>query len=131
MIIVQTLYIEIMAESKLKSPNVNFQVLDRLGQVLFSGNSYLLTYQKSFEVSPKEIFSVNFVFTMPLLSSGSYVFRIATSIIDETGKSSNLHTNPHALAIHSVTRGTRHGLIGVPMHAIKLKCVSMNSDHNE
>lgn len=119
------LQVEVMAESYLKSPFVSFQVLDRLGQILFSDHSHFAASQKPFEIEMNTTFLVNFGFYMPLLPPGNYVFRILIGAMDQENTTKVLHTLHNALVIHSVTTEPRHGLVGIPIHSIKLKCKSV------
>lgn len=114
-----TLNIDVLAEKYLSSPVVSFQVLDRLGQILFTQHSYLSTLKNSFTVDAGITFTSCFKFQMPLLPPGDYVIRAAVALIDENHHVSTLHTANNAMAIHSVTSGARHGLVGVPMLSIK------------
>ena len=41
---------------------------------------------------------------------------------EDEGSAVLLQTIDSALAFRSVTSGARHGLVGIPMHSIKLKC---------
>ncbi len=116
------LKIEAEAKIDLQSPVMDFQLLDRLGQILFSGNSYSATLNRPFSVEAGDPFSIQFVFFMPLLPSGSYVFRVGVALVDSEMKVKRLQTVNNALAIHSVPTGARHGLVGIPMHSIKIKC---------
>lgn len=116
-----TLNINVMAIQKLSSPIVSFYLLDRLGQILFSDNSYLMTHEQPFVVNPGDSFMVEFIYQMPLLAAGSYVIRAAVNVVGEKGDFLVLHTVNNALAIHSVTSGPRHGLVGIPLVSIKLR----------
>jgi len=126
-----TLNIEVMAIHKLNSPIVIFQVLDRLGQILFSDNSYLFASREPFVVNANTMFTMRFLFTMPLLPPGSYVIRAAVGIVLESTSFIILHTVNNALAIHSVSSGQRHGLVGIPMHSIKIKCKNIEKNEND
>jgi homopolymeric O-antigen transport system ATP-binding protein len=116
------LVIEVLAERDLNSPIVGFQVLDRLGQSLFADNSFFVTNGKPIKVKANTIFAAEFLFQMPLLPVGDYVIRAAVAIGETEGEAVLLQTVNNALAFRSVTSGARHGLIGIPMHSISLKC---------
>lgn len=116
------LHVEVIAKNNLQSPVVLFQVLDRLGQVLFADNSYLSSYQQPFSVQNGATFTTIFTLDMPLLPAGSYVVRAAVASVSDDGKATMLHTVNNVLAIHCAASGPRHGLIGIPMLSIKVKC---------
>lgn len=109
----------IAAERTLKSPIVGFQVRDRLGQVLFADNTYLMTCRTPITVRRGELLSAEFSFQMPMLPVGEYVIRAAVANGAEADNAM-LHVLDNALMLRSVTSGARHGLIGVPMMQVKL-----------
>lgn len=117
-----TLKIDVAAHIKLNSPVIIFQVLDRLGQILFADNSYLSAYQQPFSVNSHDHFTTAFKFNLPLLPAGSYVIRAAVAIVSANSEIKMLHTVNNALALHGVASGPRHGLVGIPMLSIKMKC---------
>jgi len=100
---------------------VGFQLKDRLGQSLFADNSFLLSREQSMQVAAGHTFRTEFVFQMPLLPVGAYVIRAAVASGDEEGNAVFLHVLDNALVIHSMTSAARHGLVGVPMHSIRIK----------
>lgn len=114
------LKIEVLAERELQSPIVGFQVKDRLGQTLFADNTFLITLEKPFIVKAGQRYHADFYFQMPLLPRGEYVIRIAT-VIGTEDANAMLHCIDNALKFQSVTSGSRHGLIGVPMQHIKIQ----------
>lgn len=120
-----TLTIEAIAKQQLGSPIFVFQVLDRLGQILFTDNSYLSMIDNKCVVKQGEMFSINFRFSLPLLPPGDYVLHAAVAELSPSGGISIMHTVNNALAFRSVTTGARHGLVGIPMHSISLKCKSV------
>ena len=123
-----TLAIKVIAERALQSPIISFHVLDRLGQILFADNSYLMSDKKSFNGNAGTNFTAKFSFHMPLLPTGSYVIRAIVALKNSDGNIEILKTVNNALAFHSVTSGARHGFVGVPMHSIKLKYFSNTTD---
>ncbi len=119
-----TLSIEVLAHQDLHLPIVGFQLMDRLGQVLFADNSALIVQEQAVMIKAGTSFVSEFVFQMPLLPVGEYAMRVAIAIQTDEHQAILLHTINTALVLRSVTSGARHGLIGVPMHAITLKCLS-------
>lgn len=115
------LNIEILAESELKHPMMGFQVIDRLGQVLFADNSKLVTKNKNVIIKAGTVFETEFTFQMPLLPVGDYTVRAAIAIGEEEGDSVLLQTIDNALVLHSIASSTSHGLIGIPMGSIEIQ----------
>lgn len=113
------LKIDIRADRDLQSPIVGFQLKDRLGQVLFADNTFLISLEKPFAVKSGQHYQADFSFQMPLLPPGEYVFRIATALGSEDANAM-MHCIDNALMIKSTTSGSRHGLVGVPMQHIKI-----------
>lgn len=113
-----TLTIDALAQQDLYSPILGFQFLDRLGQILFTDDSYLTAKKEPFLVKRANLFSVKFTFQLPLLSAGDYVIRTFAALANPV---EILHVVNNALVIHSVTLGPRHGLVGVPLHSIQFK----------
>lgn len=113
------LCIVVRAERALRSPIIGFQVQDRLGQTLFADNTYLTTVDKPLQIAAGELFSAEFDFQMPLLPVGEYAIRAGVA---DGGESNNamLHCIDTALVFRSVTSGSRHGLVGVPMQRIRI-----------
>lgn len=119
-----TVHIQAVSESTLYSPILGFQLLDRLGQVLLANDSFLHPKaQPSSVLKPKTIFSAKFTYSMPLLPAGDYVMRGFVACMNEQEeKPIILHTLNNTLAFQSITTGMRHGLIGIPMYSIALRC---------
>lgn len=124
-----TLTITVIAERRLNTPIVGFQVKDRLGQSLFADNTYLNTIERPFAVPAGERFRAEFRFQMPLLPVGEYVIRAAVADGSDTNNAM-LHCMDNALLFRSVTSGARHGLVGVPMQHIALSLISEAADVN-
>lgn len=118
------LTVAVMAERSMTSPIVGFQFKDRLGQSLFADNSFLVGKDQKIHVEAGEVFLTEFLFQMPLLPVGDYVVRAAVALGDEEGLAVPLHIIDNALVIQSVTSGARHGLVGVPMHSIRIRNTS-------
>lgn len=110
----------IRVETKLVGPIAGFQVKDRLGQVLFSDNTYFATLDRPVTAGPGEYLEARFEFQMPLLPAGEYVIRAAVADGYSESENAMLHVIDNALALRCNTPGPRHGLIGVPMERISL-----------
>lgn len=116
-----TLTVEVMAKRALQFPIVGFQLLDRLGQILIGDNTAVIIQHQSFSVQAGQTFIAEFHYQIPLLPTGDYVIRAAVAEGESDGYAIVLHVFENAIALHSVTVGSRHGLIGVPMKEISLK----------
>ena len=114
------LTIAVRAEMDMTSPIVGFQVKDRLGQVLFADNTFLISVEKPFSVKKGQDWLVEFCFQMPLLPVGVYVTRVAVALGYAEGNVA-LHWIDNALVFRSVASAARHGLIGVPMQSVGIK----------
>jgi len=107
------------ANSDIMRPIIGFQVRDRLGQIVFADNTYLIykTIKKS--VNTGQTICARFSFVMPVLPSGDYSFSVA--VADGTQED---HIQHHwvfdALVIKVHASHICHGLIGVPMSKIDL-----------
>jgi lipopolysaccharide transport system ATP-binding protein len=111
--------INLRATRDLVSPIVGFQVIDRLGQVLFGDNTYVSTVNAPLKIRNGETFGATFSFQMPLLPVGEYAIRAAVARGSQS-EASMMHVIDTALVFRSITSGTRYGLIGVPMQSIEL-----------
>lgn len=116
------LVLEIETERELLSPIAGFLVKDRLGQAIFGDNTFLVTRDRPFRVPAGARFTAEFQFAMPLLPVGAYVIRAALADGDETN-CAFLHSIDDALLFRSVTSGSRHGLVGVPMEGIRMALI--------
>lgn len=116
------LKVVVRAERGLQSPIIGFQVRDRLGQTLFADNTYLISVEKPFSVAAGQCFSAEFCFQMPMLPVGEYAIRAAVALGEESDHAM-MHCIDTALVFNSVTSGSRHGLVGVPMNSIEIKAV--------
>ncbi|KXS36823.1 MAG: lipopolysaccharide transport system ATP-binding protein [Halomonadaceae bacterium T82-2] len=107
-------------EGPLLRPIMGFYVKDRLGQTLFGDNTYLTHRGQACEAMPGEVLEARFTFRMPILPQGDY--SISTAIADGT---QNEHVHHHwihdALFFKSHSSSVSHGLVGLPIHDIRLK----------
>lgn len=115
------LEIDVIAKDNLDSPIIGFQIFDRLGQVLVASDTYIKTCREPLKIKQGDIFSARFMYEMPLFPQGDYVIKAIVLMPSQQGKFVRLHSLSDALAIHCVTFGARHGLVGIPMISIKLK----------
>jgi lipopolysaccharide transport system ATP-binding protein len=112
----ETVTIRIRAEAveSLASPIVGFIVKDRLGQVLFSDNTFDRWAGRPFPLTTGQTLEARFTFVMPTLAPGEYAIGVA--IADGTQASHVQHHWIHeALVIRSVATGVVNALMAIPM----------------
>ena len=116
------LLIKCFAKQKLYSPIVGFMVKDRLGQVIFADNTFLVYASRPLNVSSRTSFQACFDFSMPVLPVGDYTITVA--IAEGSQVDHVQHQWIHeALAFKVHSSSVCHGLIGVPMKNIELRKV--------
>ncbi|KRE84596.1 ABC transporter ATP-binding protein [Rhodanobacter sp. Soil772] len=117
---VADLMIEAEVSESLDAPIFGFYVKDRLGQRLFGDNTYLSYREQPFCARVGTRLRAHFRFRMPVLPSGDYSVDVALA----NGTQEN-HTQQHwihdALTFKASESTMRHGLVGIPMHAIEIE----------
>lgn len=114
-----TLEIRAQALQELLRPIIGFVFRDRLGQIIFSDNTYLSYRFKEVPTLSGETVTARFEFRMPVMPSGKYSF--AVSVGDGTQEQNVQHHWVHeALIIEAHASVVCFGLIGVPMKKIFL-----------
>lgn len=117
---VVSLQIEATVAAELDAPIFGFYVKDRLGQRLFGDNSYLTYHERPVKADAGVRLYATFKFRMPILPSGDYSIDVALA-----SGSQNDHTHQHwihdALTFKASESTMRHGLVGIPMHAIEIQ----------
>jgi len=109
-----TLRIRAEAVESLSSPIVGFIVKDRLGQVLFSDNTFAQYAGRPFALTAGQMVEARFTFVMPKLTPGEYA--VGAAIADGTQASHVQHHWIHeALVIRSVATGVVNALMAIPM----------------
>ena len=114
------LEIRCVAHKEMLRPIVGFQFKDRLGQVIFSDNTFL-TYQFSPQpVNQGAEIIARFEFRLPILPSGDY--SISPAIAEGTQEEHIQHHWLHdALIVRVHSTSVHFGLIGLPMRNISLE----------
>ncbi|MDR2710291.1 MAG: ABC transporter ATP-binding protein [Burkholderiales bacterium] len=113
------LEIRAQANQELLRPIIGFLFRDRLGQTLFSDNTYLSYRFREPQARSGEMLTARFEFRLPVMPSGNY--SITVSIADGTQEKNVQHHWVHdALIINVHASIVCHGLIGVPMKKILL-----------
>lgn len=117
---VADLVIEAEVSESLDAPIFGFYVKDRLGQRLFGDNTYLSYREQPVHARVGTRLRAHFRFRMPVLPSGDYSVDVALA----NGTQEN-HTQQHwihdALTFKASESTMRHGLVGIPMHAIEIE----------
>ena len=111
--------IRCLAHKEIFRPIIGFQFKDRLGQVIFADNTFLV-----FEHNPQPVvqsgeFIARFEFRLPVLPSGDY--GIAVAVADGSQDSHVQHHWMHdALMVRVHASSVCFGLVGIPMKKITL-----------
>jgi lipopolysaccharide transport system ATP-binding protein len=114
-----TLRIRCEVIARLESPIVGFIVKDRLGQVLFSDNTFLRYADRPLAADPGSVIEARFAFVMPTLAAGEYTIGVA--IAEGTQVNHVQHHWIHdALLVTSLTSSAATGLMGIPMREVSL-----------
>ena len=116
------LAIDVDVLKPLLGPIFGFYVKDRLGQRLFGDNTYITYHDRPLQVTPGTRLRATFRFRMPILPNGDYSIDAALA----SGTQAD-HTQQHwvhdALTFKASESTMRHGLVGIPMHAIQIESV--------
>lgn len=104
----------------LTAPILGFYVKDRLGQNLFGDNTYLSQKSENTIAPAGSKIKAYFRFRMPILPIGDY--SIGAAIANGTQSEHVQHHWLHdAVIFKSHSSSQSHGLVGIPMHDIKIK----------
>jgi lipopolysaccharide transport system ATP-binding protein len=115
-----SLKIRIQLKQSIDNPVIGFIFRNRLGQDLFSENTFSKYQKKNISVQPNEVLTAEFCFQMPILPGGEYSITVAVAEADDN--QFELHHWIHdAISIKSVTESWSTGLVGIPMQKIELK----------
>lgn len=113
--------------SRLNSPIIGFFIKDKLGQMLFGDNTFISNIDTPLGCEPGQEIAAEFSFTMPRLARGEY--SICAALADGTNDS---HVQQHwihdALIFKCDSVSLTSGIIGIPMHSIKLFSVESALD---
>jgi lipopolysaccharide transport system ATP-binding protein len=100
-------------------PIVGFQLRDRLGQVIFGDNTFLVYENSPLEVSQGAGLQVKFEFRLPVLPNGDYTLGVAIAEGSHTQHVQH-HWIHDALVFRVHSSSVVHGLVGVPMKRIQM-----------
>ena len=117
-----TMVIQCKANEELHNPIVGFMVKDRLGQIVFADNTYLITIRKPLYVPAGSRYQASFTFRMPVMPAGDYAVAVATA--EGTQHEHVQHHMIHEALVFKVhTSYVCFGLIGVPMNDIRIHVI--------
>jgi lipopolysaccharide transport system ATP-binding protein len=113
------LEIRCLAHANILRPIVGFQFKDRLGQIVFSDNTYLVYQFTPRPVARGASLVARFEFRLPVLPTGDY--SIAAALAEGTQENHVQHHWMHdALIVRVHASSVCFGLVGVPMKTISL-----------
>lgn len=113
------LTVDVDCAHAIQGPIIGFIVKDRLGQVLFGDNTFIVTLEAPLAVDAGSRLRASFEFTMPRLPNGDYT--VSAAIAEGSVNSHRQHHWMHdALSFKVHTSSVYTGLVGIPMRAIKL-----------
>lgn len=123
-----TIAIDVHTETALTNPIVGFLVKDRLGQVLFSDNTFLSCNERPVAIESDTVFRTLFRFRMPILPAGDY--SLATAVATGTQQDPvQLDWIESALSFKSHSSSVCTGLLGIPMLDIRIETVNHAKSH--
>ncbi len=113
------LEIRCLAYKDILRPIVGFQIKDRLGQVVFGDNTFLVYQHNPQAVSQGNELVVKFEFRLPVLPNGDYSITVA---IAEGSQESHVqhHWMNDTLIVRVHASSISLGLVGIPMKKITL-----------
>jgi lipopolysaccharide transport system ATP-binding protein len=112
--------IRCMAYKDILRPIIGFQFKDRLGQVIFSDNTFLVYRNSPLTANAGTEFSASFEFRLPILPSGDY--SISPAVAEGTQEEHVQHHWLHdAMMVRVHASSVCFGLIGLPMKKISLE----------
>ena len=113
------LHIVAKVYQELNSPIIGFQIKDKLGQVLIGDNTFLTYKDTPLYCECEGELEAYFGFSMPILPAGDY--SISVAIANGTQENHVQHHWIHdAVFFRSESSSVSTGLLGIPMHEIKL-----------
>ena len=109
-----------VVNKKISSPIIGFQFKDKLGQVIFSDNTFLTYKDECLTANADNELMARFSFRLPVLPSGDY--SISPAIATGTQEKHVQHHWLHdAMIIRVHSTSVCFGLIGIPMKNIELE----------
>lgn len=113
------LRVEIEIDEPLQNIIVGFFIKDRRGQALFGDNTFMAYREQGLRAEPGEQWIAEFEFSMPILPAGEYM--VTAAVAEGTQQEHRIRHWVHdALMIASHSQSVPTGLVGIPMHDIRL-----------
>lgn len=114
------LEISCLANEHIEKPIIGFVIKDRLGQVIFSDNTYLSYQNINLPAKKGQRLTAEFEFVMPVIPNGEYA--VSPAIANGTqAEHTQLHWMHDALILKVHASSIALGLVGLPMKNISLK----------
>jgi lipopolysaccharide transport system ATP-binding protein len=114
------LEIKVEVGKEVITPVVGFILRNRLGQDLFSENTYGVKNEIVSTNIEKIDLKAVFIFQMPILKKGSYSLSVAIAEYKENSDFLHHHWMHDALTINSYNESEFNGLVGIPMKSKSL-----------
>jgi len=106
---------------------VGFLIKDRLGQVIFGDNNYIVHHDQPVHAAEGQVQEVRFGLTMPYLAVGEYV--VSVSVGSGTQADHVQHCWLHDALVFRAEKGhVVHGIMGIPMAFCTITEASENAD---
>jgi lipopolysaccharide transport system ATP-binding protein len=122
-----TLCVGCEAHVNLFQPVIGFQVKDRLGQALFSDNTFLTYYDEPIAIEGGKHFTAFFRFQLPYLPTGDYSVTVAIAEGTQSDHRQH-HWIDDALFFKVLSSHVARGLIGVPMLEIGIDTINEKTE---
>lgn len=114
-----TLSIQIRATTAIRHPVIGFILRNRLGQDLFSENTYDYYRADPVKTEPGNLLVAAFSFHMPILPPGDYSITVAVAE-SEGGKFEVIHWVYDVMFVKSVSQSWSTGIVGIPMEKVEV-----------
>jgi homopolymeric O-antigen transport system ATP-binding protein len=114
-----TLQIRLISSRPIANPVVGFVFKDRLGQSLFSENTFLYFGSEPYVLEANEPMTIRFSFQMPTLPKGEYTIDVAVAEGTQTEHVQQLWVHD-ILTLVSVSSSLSKGLVGIPIDEVEL-----------
>lgn len=115
-----SLEIRCIAKQDLLRPIIGFQFKDRLGQVVFADNTFLVYRSQPLFITAGAEFIGRFDFRLPILPAGNY--SIGVAVAEGTQENHIQHHWMHdAIIVRIHASSICHGLVGIPMRRITIE----------
>ena len=108
--------------NRISSPIVGFEFRDRLGQIVFADNTFIVYQDRPQKVERGFELVARFEFRLPVLPAGDYSISAAVANGTQTDHV-QLHWLYDALIVRAHASSVCFGLLGIPMKSISLEAI--------